>query len=255
MRTCQELINLRIIHIVIMLMTAVFIYQYSQWEDGLWIVITVVALIGPFRPGLTLNKARQRILGSIAGLLLSVLFWFLIRYNYNLLIIIAIILIYCIAYSLLQEYTYFIMFVTVMLCINFDYMNLFFNNEIFFIINRIICVFIGIAICQFYEYFVFKYSYTNAINLVEANKLDILVDKTRSDFLNSNSSSVITLNGLLTPLIKELTKLAELKESCLHGYSRQNETLELINEYELKLTALVQQISNDGFALIRANVS
>ena len=33
--------------------------------------------------GLTINKAKQRVLGSIAGLLISILIWFLIHYNYN----------------------------------------------------------------------------------------------------------------------------------------------------------------------------
>lgn len=113
--TREQLIQLRIIHVTILFALALFIYQWSEWSDALWIPISVLAIIGPFRPGLTINKAKQRVLGSIAGLLISILIWFLIHYNYNLLVIIALLLVCGVAFAALQEYTYFIMLVTVML--------------------------------------------------------------------------------------------------------------------------------------------
>lgn len=248
----EQLIHLRIVHVVIMLATGLFIYQYSQWEDGLWIPISVIAIIGPFRPGLTINKAKQRVLGTIAGLLLSVIIWFIIHYNYNLLVIICLILIYGVAFAALHEYTYFIMLVSIMLCINFDYMNLFFNNEIIYVANRGMCVLTGVCICQFYEYFIFRHAYRNAVALVEKEKLDkLIIDGWQTiNALSEHKIAVSQLNQLLSPLVAAQSELAEFKESCVHSYSEQLETLELIERYQLKLDSAYQLISSLGYKLM-----
>lgn len=248
----DQLIHLRIVHVIIMLATGLFIYQYSQWADGLWIPISVIAIIGPFRPGLTINKAKQRVLGTIAGLLLSVIIWFILHYNYNLLVIICLILLYGVAFAALHEYTYFIMLVSIMLCINFDYMNLFFNNEIIYVANRGMCVLTGVCICQFYEYFIFRHSYRNALALVEKEKLDrLIVDGWQTiNSLSEGKIAVSQLNQLLSPLVAAQSELAEFKESCEHSYSDQLETLELIERYQLKLDSAYQLISSLGYKLM-----
>lgn len=257
MRTREQLIHLRIIHVVIMLATALFIYQFSLWDDALWIPITVLAIIGPFSPGLSISKAKQRVLGSIAGLLLSLIFWLIIHYNYNLLVPLAVVLIYCVAYSLLQEYTFFIMLVTIMLCINFDYMNLFFNNEIFYLISRAMCVLVGVIICQFYECLVFKHSYINAIGLVKKEHLDdVIVNAWQQIRVLSSSAPQVSVNDLnkcIAPLISSLNDLKQLKESCLHSYSEQGETLILIANYQEKLLSIYKWISLQAFGLITSN--
>lgn len=257
MRTREQLIHLRIIHVVVMLATALFIYQFSQWDDALWIPITVLAIIGPFSPGLSINKAKQRVLGSIAGLLLSLIFWLVIHYNYNLLVPLAVVLIYCVAYTLLQEYTFFIMLVTIMLCINFDYMNLFFNNEIFYLISRGLCVLTGVIICQFYEYYVFRSSYANATSLVQKERLDneIVTAWNKIRLISSESPlvAVSDLNNCIAPLLKSLEELKQLKESCLQSYSEQGATLVLIANYQEKLLSLYKWISLQAFDLITTN--
>ena len=256
MRTREQLIHLRIIHVVAMLATALFIYQFSQWDDALWIPITVLAIIGPFSPGLSINKAKQRVLGSIAGLLLSLIFWLVIHYNYNLLVPLAVVLIYFVAYTLLQEYTFFIMLVTIMLCINFDYMNLFFNNEIFYLISRGLCVLTGVIICQFYEYCVFKSSYANATCLVQKERLDTQIvsawQQINSLVSEGRPALVTELNQCLAPLASSLTELQQLKDSCQHSYSEQGETLILIEHYQEKLTSIYKWISLQGFNLLQS---
>mgnify|MGYP000464507612 FL=1 len=211
MRTREQLIHLRIIHVTILFAVALFIYQWSEWSDGLWIPISVLAIIGPFRPGLTINKAKQRVLGSIAGLLISILVWFFIHYNYNLLVIIALLLVCAVAFTALQEYTYFIMLVTVMLCVNFDYMNLFFNNEIVYIANRGMCVLTGVCLCQFFEYFVFKHSYSNAQSLVEKEQIDDLVIntwQTINQLTSGDKEACVELTKCLDALLLRLEQFA-----------------------------------------------
>lgn len=257
MRSREQLIHLRIIHVIVMIATALFIYQFSQWDNAVWIPITVLAIIGPFSPGLSINKAKQRVLGSIAGLLLSLIFWLVIHYNYNLLVPLAVVLIYCVAYTLLQEYTFFIMLVTIMLCINFDYMNLFFNNEIAYLVSRGMCVLVGVIICQFYEYLVFKSSYANAISLVQKERLDseIVTAWNQIRLLSSESPQVAVsdMNNCIAPLLKSLEDLKQLKEACLHSYSEQGATLILIANYQEKILSIYKWISLQAFDLITTN--
>jgi|LauGreDrversion4_2_1035121.scaffolds.fasta_scaffold19574_3 hypothetical protein len=253
MRTREQLIQLRIIHVTVLFAVALFIYQWSQWSDGLWVPISVLAIIGPFRPGLTINKAKQRVLGSIAGLLISILVWFFIHYNYNLLVIIALLLVCAVAFTALQEYTYFIMLVSVMLCVNFDYMNLFFNNEIVYIANRGMCVLTGVCLCQFFEYFVFKHSYSNAQALVEKEQINDLVIDTWNrinQFTPGDKEASIELTKCLDALLLRLEQLRELKESCQYSYSEQQQTLQLIEHYELKLISSINWISSLGGKLL-----
>lgn len=256
MRTYQQLIQLRIFHVTIMFATAIFIYQFSQWEQALWIPISVLAIIGPFRAGLTIYKARQRLIGTLAGLLLSIIVWTILYYWNNSLVFIALILVYCVAFSALQEYTYFIMLVSLMICVNFDYTNLFINHEIGFVANRGICVLAGVTLCQFFEYFIFSRYYTNSVALVQTDKLDSSIAKIKvqiEQITIHKRATTTQINKSIALIVKHLNELGELKESCLHGYSNQNLTLELINKYETKLTHLYNWLNNNAFKFINYN--
>lgn len=252
MRTREQLIQLRIIHVVIMIASAFYCYQFSNWSDALWIPISVLAIIGPFQPGLTIHKAKQRVIGTIAGLLLSVIVWLFLQYFPNLLPVVAIVLIYGVAFCVLQDYTYFILLVSIMLCVNFDFMNLFFSNEIVFLLNRSMCVLTGVSIFLFYEYFVFRRSYTNAVGLVDAEALDTLIANSWSKFNSQvskaeSSLSISAMDESLNPLLIELDRLAELKESCSYSYSNQDKTLALIADYEEKLKTIYYWMMSQGY--------
>jgi hypothetical protein len=135
-------------------------------------------------------------------------------------------------------------------------MNLFFNNEIFYLISRGLCVLTGVIICQFYEYCIFKSSYTNATSLVQKERLDALIVaawQEISSLASSGRPAVVTeLNQCLTPLVNSLTELQQLKESCQHSYSEQGETLILIEHYQEKLTSIYKWISLQGFNLLQS---
>jgi len=251
----EKLINIRIIHITLMFMTALFIYQYVQWEDALWIPITVVAIIGPFRPGYSIDKAKQRILGSIAGLLLSLIISVFLHYNYFLLSVTAVVLIYFTAFTALLQYRYFIMMVTIMLCINFNFINLAINSEVTYLVNRFICVFTGIFICQFFEYFIFKRYYTNAVALVDKENIEDMLDDTTKKFEALKKAKKANHDDLIKciePLSVKLMELNELKESSLSGYSDQSQTLKLIDYYSKKINGTIRYISLSAFSLLGA---
>jgi uncharacterized membrane protein YgaE (UPF0421/DUF939 family) len=253
MSSRDKLIRLRIIHITLMFMTALFIYQFVLWEDALWIPITVVAIIGPFRPGYSIDKAKQRILGSIAGLLLSLIISVFLHYNYYLLSITAVVLIYFTAFTALLQYRYFIMMVTIMLCINFNFINLAINSETTYLVNRFICVFTGIFICQFFEYFIFKRYYSNAVCLVGKEDIEEMLNDTTKKFevlKKDKKANLDDLTRCIEPLSVKLSELNELKESSLSGYSDQSQTLRLIDYYIKKINSTIRYISSSAFSLL-----
>lgn len=255
MLTSQKLIHRRIIHIVIIIMTAFFAYQFSNWGDALWIPISVLAIIGPFSPGNSINKAKQRMLGSIGGLLLSVVFWFFLQNFPNSLPVVAVILIYCVGFCLLQKYTFFIMLVSIMLCINFDYMNLFFKNEILFITDRIMCVLTGVMICLFYEYFIFRRSYDNATCLIESERIDSLmrslIEQSKKYRERSAAICAVELDECINPLIREIERLEQLKGMFTHSYSDQKKSLLLIESYLEKLNSLYEQLTLELYSSLK----
>ena len=244
----EQLIALRILHVTLMFASSIFLYQFSQWDDGLWIPISVLAISGPFRPGMTLHKAKQRLLGSLVGLGLSLGVWLLLYANNNLLVPIALLLMYGVAFTLLNNYSYFIAIVSMLLCLNFDYMNLAFNNEVSYLLNRGMCVLAGVSLCLFFEYFIFQRYYVNATAMVNHERLDALLFATWQQLQPTHEKIPrSTVDSCLSNLLVELRELAELSESCRHGFSSQQQTLALARTYEVKLHALCTWISASGF--------
>lgn len=244
----EQLIKLRILHVVLMIATGIFAYQYLQLDDGLWIPISIIAIVGPFAPGLAINKARQRVIGTICGLGVSLLIWTYVHYFPDSLVFISLLLIYGVGLTAILTYTYFIFFVSIMLTLSFDYMNLFINNEISYVINRMMCVLIGVIICQFYEFFIFKYFYTNAINLVESKRLDGLICEI-NDKLNS-IDLIDNCNTYLTKVHAETTELNELRLSAVNGYSKQNLLIKQIDSYLCQLEDLHAKLMKHGAELM-----
>lgn len=250
----EKLIKTRILHLSLLFAVSIFVYQYTQWEDGLWIPISVLAIMGPFRPGLAINKAGARILGTLAGLIISLVVWVIMRYSYNLMFIYAIIAAYCVAFAMLQEYRYFILVVTVILCINFNYMNPQYYNEFYYIINRGICVLTGVSLFLFAEYFIFKPFYANALVLVTHEKINEAVNQSISDFIQLCESNkqvhALEITKCYTLLLTKLDALKEIKASISFGYSEQEQTIALIDRYLKILNEILVLYAKLGFSIM-----
>ena len=254
----EQLIKQRILHLSFLFAVAIFIYQYTQWEDGLWIPISVLAVMGPFRPGLAINKARDRVLGTFAGLLISVIIWIIMRYSYSLIFIYALIAAYCVAFTMLQEYRYFITVVTVILCINFNYMNPQYYNEFYYIINRGICVLVGVSLFLFAEYFIFKPFYANALALVTYEQIDAAINQSVGKFIQLCESNkqvhAAELTKCYVVLLTKLDALKEIEASISFGYSEQQQTLAGINHYSRILNDILTLYSTLGFNVMHNNL-
>ncbi|MBU3552753.1 MULTISPECIES: FUSC family protein [Polynucleobacter] len=138
-------------------MLSLLIAQILQWDQGLWIAVSVTAIIGPFSASLTIEKSRNRIIGTIAGLLIATVLEIFLRYNYQFVFLVGIVLAYVLGFAVQQNYRYFIMVVTVAICLNFEYMNLPFTSfePISFLIARFMAVLTGIALFLLIQKYVY----------------------------------------------------------------------------------------------------
>jgi hypothetical protein len=250
----DELIRKRILHLALLFAASLFLYQFTQWEDALWIPISVLAITGPFRPGLALHKAQQRVLGTVVGLFISIIVWLVLRYSASLLVFYAIIACYIIAFTVLNEYKYFILMVTIFLCINFSYMHPFTYSEIDLLINRGLCVFTGVLLLVFAEKYLFKNYYSNAISLVEYEEVDKVLDEAINNFLNlcswDKKVNTTQINNCISPLLVKLDSLIEIKTSANYGFSKQDALKQRIDNEIAKLSQIINIFNTRSFILL-----
>jgi len=142
--------------VVGLIVFSLWVANLLQWDEGLWVAVSVTAIIGPFSPSLTLQKSRSRIIGTIAGLLLATILEIFLRYNHQLVFIIGFLLAYCLGFTVQQNYRYFIMVVTIAICLNFEYLNLPFTSfePISFLISRFMAVLAGITLFLFIQKYI-----------------------------------------------------------------------------------------------------
>jgi uncharacterized membrane protein YccC len=140
-----------------MLSVALFLSRAPQWEEGIWVVISVCAILGPYAPSMTLQKSIERIMGTTAGLLLSVLCILIFSYVPIAIPFLGVALAYTIAFTALQNYKYFIMVVTMAIALNFADMYVPYTpfEPMSFITSRGMAVLIGVTAYLIMEHIFF----------------------------------------------------------------------------------------------------
>ena len=117
------------------------------------------------------------------------------------------------------------------------------------------CVLTGVIICLFYEYFIFRRSYDNAICLIESERIDSLMqsltEKSKKYEDSSADICAVKLDECINPLIVEIERLEQLKEMFTHSYSDQKKPLLLIESYLEKLNSLYEQLTLELYSSLR----
>ena len=74
--------------------------------------------------------------------------------------------------------------------------------------------------------------------------------QTINQLTSGDKEACVELTKCLDALLLRLEQLRELKESCQYSYSEQQQTLALIEHYELKLISSINWISSLGGKLL-----
>ncbi|MBT8615608.1 FUSC family protein [Polynucleobacter paneuropaeus] len=272
--------KIRILQVVWLIVLSLLVAQVLQWDQGLWVAVSVTAIIGPFSTSLTVEKSRNRIIGTIAGLLIATVLEIYLRYNYQAVFIVGILLAYILGFTVQQNYRYFIMVVTVAICLNFEYMNLPFTSfePISFLIARFMAVLAGISLFLFIQKYVYgdhnaKVELAEATQKLTANisnhltalsKLNLEKDRSGIDQAMELTSQSESFEELLTSSdygmsescseltkAKKINKLRRRVTSLLLDYSySEQEPFEL----QTRIKSMIQKRATKlGYALSKFN--
>ena len=272
--------KIRILQVVWLIVLSLLVAQVLQWDQGLWVAVSVTAIIGPFSASLTVEKSRNRIIGTIAGLLIATVLEIYLRYNYQAVFIVGILLAYILGFTVQQNYRYFIMVVTVAICLNFEYMNLPFTSfePISFLIARFMAVLAGISLFLFIQKYVYgdhnaKVELAEATQKLTANisnhltalsKLNLEKDRSGIDQAMGLTSQSESFEELLTASdygmsescseltkAKKINKLRRRVTSLLLDYSySEQEPFEL----QTRIKSMIQKRATKlGYALSKFN--
>ena len=154
----QSVANLtRVNQIVILIGISFVFYELTNWEQGIWILISTVVVAGPFSTFLSYMKAKDRFFGTLAGLVIATLIEYYLAYNPSQLPVAAVVLAFIAGFMVTRPYKYFIIMITAITCMGYTYMNVPYTSfsPMSFLVDRGMSVFGGIMVFLLLQKFVF----------------------------------------------------------------------------------------------------
>ena len=154
----QSVANLtRINQITILIGISFVLYELTNWEQGIWILISTVVVAGPFSTFLSYEKGKDRFLGTMVGLVVASLIEYYLRFNPAQLPVVAVMLAFVAGFMATRPYKYFIIMITVCTCMGYTYMNIPYTtfSPMSFLVDRGMGVFAGVLIFFLLQRFVF----------------------------------------------------------------------------------------------------
>ena len=132
-------------------------YECTNWEEGIWVVISTVVVAAPFSTFLSFEKARNRFLGTLVGLVIAACVEYYVRFNPSQFPMIAVLIAFVAGFMATKSYRYFIIIVTLCTCMGYTYMNMPYTTfaPMSFLMDRAIGVFVGVLIFYVMQKFVF----------------------------------------------------------------------------------------------------
>jgi uncharacterized membrane protein YgaE (UPF0421/DUF939 family) len=121
------------------------------------VVISTVVVAGPFSTFLSFEKAKNRFLGTLVGLLIAAALEYYLRFNPGQLAVIATFIAFIAGFMATKSYRYFIIIITTCTCLGYTYMNQPYTSfaPMSFVIDRGMGVFVGVLIFFLMQRFVF----------------------------------------------------------------------------------------------------
>lgn len=147
----------RVHQVTILVAVSFLFYALANWVEGVWVVISTVVVAGPFSNFLTFEKAKDRFLGTLVGLVFAAGLEYYLRFNPSHLPVIAVIMAFFGGFMVTRPYKYFVIMVTMATCMGFLFSNAPYTSftPVSFLIDRGIGVFIGVLIFFAIQRFVF----------------------------------------------------------------------------------------------------
>ncbi len=143
--------------ITILVAISFLFYEMTNWQQGIWVVISTTVVAGPFSTFLSFEKGKNRFLGTIVGLVVASGMEYYLQFNPAQLPIVAVIIAFIAGFMATRSYRYFIVVITACTCLGYTYMNMPYTSfaPMSFVIDRAMGVFVGVLIFFLTQRFVF----------------------------------------------------------------------------------------------------
>lgn len=233
----------RYIQIVIIVVIAQSIYQYSHIPHSIWILITITSVYSGFHSTDVIKRANSRLYGTILGIAMVAILWHLIHWDFRLLIILTTLLVAAMVFFSQIPYQYFVIFSTSFSDITKEWSNASNFNLMYYINDRLICTLIGFALCISIEYFWFgrqNLTYLNALQI----KNNILKNMERLFNIAKTGTKSNKIFQLTNTLLKDILKLNNLITDLKSEKNAQVESLEIQN-----INTAIQQVADKIISL------
>jgi hypothetical protein len=150
----------RAVQITILLTISLLVYLGTNWQHGIWVIISTSAVVAPYSTFLSFEKAKFRFFGTLIGLVVACGIEYYLKFNPQHLPIIAVILAFMMGFMATKSYRYLIILITVCTCMVFSYTNAPFTTltPVSFLVDRAMGVFVGVLIFMVIQQFVFGFS-------------------------------------------------------------------------------------------------
>lgn len=147
----------RVKQITILVAVSFLFYELTNWQQGIWVVLSTMVVAGPFSSFLSFEKARNRFLGTLVGLVIASGVEYYLRFNPAQLPIVAVLIAFIVGFMATKSYRQFIIVITTCTCLGYTYMNMPYTSfaPMSFLIDRAMGVFVGVLIFFVVQQFMF----------------------------------------------------------------------------------------------------
>lgn len=222
-----DLYTQRYIQIIIVIMIAQIIYEYSYIPHSVWVLITIVSVYSGFHSHDVLKRANSRVYGTIIGVGLVAIIWYFVHWDFRLLIILTTLLISAMVFFSSIPYKYSVILSTVFSDITKEWSNTSSFNLMYYINDRVICTLIGFGICTCIEYFWFGRQNLTYLNARQTQS-NILKHMRQLFQLAKSGSKSNKIFNITNTLLKEISLLNNL------AIDLNNEDIQKDNHLKLK---------------------
>lgn len=216
----------RYIQIVIIVVIAQSIYQFSHIPHSIWILITITSVYSGFHSTDVIKRANSRLYGTILGIAMVAILWHLIHWDFRLLIILTTLLVAAMVFFSQIPYQYFVIFSTSFSDITKEWSNASNFNLMYYINDRLICTLIGFALCISIEYFWFGRQNLTYLNALQT-KNTILKNMEKLFNIAKTGTKSNKIFQLTNTLLKDILKLNNLIADLKSEKNAQVEHLEV----------------------------
>lgn len=185
----------RINQITLLIFVSFLFYQLTNWVGGFWVPLSAIVIVTPFSTFLTFDKAKNRFVGTIVGLLSAILLQYYLRIFPDQLPVVVVVLAFVFGFMMTKNYKYLIVFVTLAVCLSLSYSNApytsFEPSSLF--LARLMGVFGAVFIFFFMQTFIFGKNNARLEIKEESDNLCALIQR-KYDALLENATPEAAFN-------------------------------------------------------------